>query len=148
MCDRPTCGVIFSENEEGWSTAVNTVQKRRENGTRYGEQQQMDLCPTCATGVAAVPRLPQHSLGAGATAAEQAEQAEAADDHVMLRGLQREIAELREQLGDRAPVVAGHVEPPATVSYAGPLSGGQERILWQRCSYSSGPRWTCSTSPS
>ena len=136
MCDRPTCGVIFSENDEGWSTAVNTVQKRRENGTRYGEQQQMDLCPACATGVTAVPRLPQQALTGGRaapTAAEQAEQAEQADDHVMLRELQRQITDLREQLGARAPAVAGHAEtadtpaPAAVSSYV--LSGGQERML-------------------
>lgn len=102
MCDKSGCGDLFSENEEGWSTAVNTVQKRRENGTRYGEQQQIDLCPSCASG--GPPAKPR--IATAITAGDQAAAAEREDDHVLVHDLQRQVTDLRQQLGDARQAAA------------------------------------------
>lgn len=97
MCDR--CGNIFSENDLDWSTATGTVQRRRENGTRYGEQTTIDQCGPCTNGVPSDihPKLPT-AIAAGkvvTTAADEAAAAEREDDHAMLRDLQRQLDELR-----------------------------------------------------
>jgi hypothetical protein len=96
MCD--SCGVIFSENEEGWSTANRTVNKRNAAGRPAPLQQAVDLCARC-TGSSEAP-APRLAVTAQAepvpplSAAEQAEAAEREDDHVMLRSLQRQVDEL------------------------------------------------------
>jgi hypothetical protein len=106
MCDKAGCGRIFSENEEDWSTGVVTVQRRRENGSRFAEQRQMDLCAQCATGAPPAPALlPPEAIAAGPaeppTAAEQADAAEREDDHVLLRQLQDKIDFLERRAGTR-----------------------------------------------
>jgi hypothetical protein len=113
MCDR--CLVIFSENDDDWSSTQGSVQRKRENGTRYAEQVNIDLCASCTSGgrTTGGPRLPAPELTAGATAAapdaaaQAADQAEREDDHVMLRDLQRQVDELRDQR--TAPTVPGTV---------------------------------------
>ena len=56
MCDK--CGDIFSENEEDWSTFSGSVQRRRENGSRYTETVNQDACPGCTAGRTVVkPRV-------------------------------------------------------------------------------------------
>jgi hypothetical protein len=115
MCDKNGCGRIFSENLDDWSTGTVAVQRRRENGTRYVEQQQMDLCPTCAVGAPPAPTLAQpDAIGAGAapSMAEQADAAEREDDHALLRQLQDKIDTLERRAGTRfdlAPDGAGTV---------------------------------------
>lgn len=48
MCDNPNCGEIFSEAEEGWSTAVQAQVKRDDKGNLRSVQVNIDLCPDCA----------------------------------------------------------------------------------------------------
>jgi hypothetical protein len=56
MCDK--CGDIFSENDEDWSTFSGSVQRRRENGSRYTETVNQDACPPCTAGTKPVkPRV-------------------------------------------------------------------------------------------
>jgi hypothetical protein len=116
MCDKAGCGRIFSENEEDWSTGVVTVQRRRENGSRYAEQRQMDLCAQCATGAPPAPTLlPPAAITAGPpTVAEQADAAEREDDHVLLRGLQQRLAEL--ELAQMRVDSPSHLDPPLGAS--------------------------------
>ncbi len=45
MCDR--CGVIFSENSEGWSTYQGT-QFKRIDGKRVAESVYLDSCRACS----------------------------------------------------------------------------------------------------
>jgi hypothetical protein len=96
MCDR--CGNIFSENDLDWSTATGTKQRRRENGTRYTEQTTIDQCASCTNGGPAVtiPKLPT-AIAAGTVvgSAAAADAAEREDDHVAIRNLERQLADLR-----------------------------------------------------
>jgi hypothetical protein len=112
MCDRD--GTIFSENDEGWSTTTGTIQKRRENGTRYAEQVTIDLCPSCTEGAAraTTPRLPAQL--SAPSIADQAAGAEREDDHVMLRTLEQRLAELEQA---SKPVDAPPVTVPGTVDH-------------------------------
>lgn len=45
MCDNPECGDIFSEMEEGWSTAQQAQVIMDENGQRKTVVVNIDLCP-------------------------------------------------------------------------------------------------------
>jgi hypothetical protein len=109
MCDNAGCGRIFSENDDGWATGVVAVQRRRENGTRFMEQQQSDRCNTCSGVAPPAPTLGPPQLPAAPTAADEAAAAEQADDHEMLRQLQRELSDLR----------AGREHPPAPADAVG-----------------------------
>lgn len=56
MCDK--CGYIFSENAADWSTFSGSVQRQREDGSRYFETIQQDACPECTAGARpTAPRL-------------------------------------------------------------------------------------------
>lgn len=100
MCDK--CGTIFSENDEGWSSTNGAIQRRKDDGRRYSEQMNIDLCAAC-TGNAgqAVPRLPtQTAISAGPSPSSSpsgasAAQAEQDLDHFRLAELERQLNELR-----------------------------------------------------
>lgn len=61
MCDN--CGRIFSENEDGWATAVVQQSKRRaDGGTRLSAVQQ-DACPECNPAGRPVDMRPRIDVG-------------------------------------------------------------------------------------
>lgn len=47
MCDQ--CAVIFSENEEGWTTFSGTRRVRDENGRMITKEVVQDHCATCSS---------------------------------------------------------------------------------------------------
>lgn len=58
MCDVATCGKIFPEGEEGSSHYSGTVNRQYQDGSRYQQQEDRDMCPACAgliTGKRPVP---------------------------------------------------------------------------------------------
>jgi hypothetical protein len=87
MCDR--CGSVFSELADGWQSYSATTVLRRKKGETGPAQTmqtvQMDACPSCAIAP------PQDPPALTALAGE--------NDHAFARlALEREVAELREQL--------------------------------------------------
>lgn len=55
MCD--SCGNIFSEREDGWTTLQGTQVRRDSSGQQRSVTEQMDTCSTCTVGPAKRPRL-------------------------------------------------------------------------------------------
>lgn len=53
MCDR--CGLIFSENEDGWQTFQGATIKRTEGGGSKSVTVMMDACPACAVSTEQTP---------------------------------------------------------------------------------------------
>jgi hypothetical protein len=61
MCDN--CGRIFSENEDGWATAVVQQSKRRPDGGVRLSSVQQDACPACNPAGRPVEMRPRIDMG-------------------------------------------------------------------------------------
>jgi hypothetical protein len=61
MCDN--CGRIFSENEDGWATAVVQQSKKRPDGGVRLSAVQQDACPECNPAGRPVEMRPRIDLG-------------------------------------------------------------------------------------
>ena len=48
MCDNPNCGELFSEMEEGWTTASQSKVKTNSQGMRNTVTVVLDFCPECS----------------------------------------------------------------------------------------------------
>lgn len=46
MCDN--CGVVFSENEEGWTTFTGSKMNKDKYGDKYSETVHKDACAKCS----------------------------------------------------------------------------------------------------
>ena len=86
MCDK--CGDIFSENEEDWSTFSGSVQRRRENGSRYTETVNQDACPPCTAGTK--PVKPRVAIAAEATFPDHAPVPAGRPDYARIAELEAE----------------------------------------------------------
>lgn len=118
MCDG--CGVIFSENEEGWSSTNGGIQRRRDNGARFTEQVNVDLCAACTSGdKRPAPRLPAPAALTAATAGSS--DAEQDLDHFRIAELERQLTELRYP-GAQLDAVPGTATRPALVTITGTLT--------------------------
>ena len=61
MCD--TCGNIFSENKEGWTTGTIS-RKVKENGRTTFKEQVQDACPDCSSAMFDETPVPRVALPA------------------------------------------------------------------------------------
>jgi hypothetical protein len=61
MCDN--CGRIFSENEDGWATAVVQQSKKRPDGGVRLSAVQQDACPECNPAGRPVELRPRIDMG-------------------------------------------------------------------------------------
>lgn len=100
-CDQG--GHAFSERDPGRQRISVTVLD--DNGDE--QQEARDLCGECAQLAGLLSKRKTKTVPA-ISAADQAAAAEAADDHMMLRDLQRQINDLRAQ---RDAALAGHDQP-------------------------------------
>lgn len=62
MCD--SCGLVFSENDDGWTTLTGTMQLKNENGKRYTKEVVQDKCIACTASALAETTIPRTALPA------------------------------------------------------------------------------------
>lgn len=131
MCDK--CGTIFSENDEGWSSTTGAIQRRKDDGRRYSEQVNIDLCLVCTGNTGQItPRLPtQAALAAGPdsvpASATTSDQAERDYDHYRIAELEQQLNELRYPNVTMGPVPGTATQPPPVIIPSRTVPDGQDQ---------------------